>query len=75
MKLVNALDIAHGCNLETVGEAIYNIRLHATNLFAYDEAQKEYDELISECNQMSEKYGFNDDSDIFDALISMAKNI
>jgi len=35
MKIQSALEIANACDLETVGEAIYNIQLHAGNLFSY----------------------------------------
>ena len=46
MKLKDAIEIAKDCGLETVGEAIYNIKIHAGNLFLHGEEQKEYDELL-----------------------------
>ena len=46
MKLKDAIEIAKDCGLETVGEAIYNIKLHSNNLFLHGEEQKEYDELL-----------------------------
>ena len=48
MKLKLCLEIAKDCNLETVGEALYNIRMHAGNLFAYAEINKELEELQKE---------------------------
>lgn len=33
------------CGLETAGEAIFNIKLHAVNLFSYSDIQKELAEL------------------------------
>jgi len=48
MKLQTALEIGKNCELSTVGEAIYNIRIHAMNIFTYGEEQKEYDELCKE---------------------------
>ena len=45
MKLKTACDIAEACGLDTVGEAIYNIELHAPSLFAYDDLPGELKEL------------------------------
>ena len=45
MKIQKALEIANDCDLETIGEAIYNIKIHAGNLFGYDDAKKELEEL------------------------------
>lgn len=49
MKLKDALEIGLECGLTNVGEAIFNIQLHAANIFVYGEEQKEFNELISEC--------------------------
>jgi hypothetical protein len=48
MKLYNALDLGRNCGLETVSEAILNVEIHCSNLFSYDEMDKEFDELYSE---------------------------
>ena len=48
MKLVKALELAEECGLHTVFEAIYNVYLHASQLFAFGEMSKEYDELMDE---------------------------
>ena len=45
MKIQTAIEIAKDCELETVGEAIYNIKLHAGSLFSYSDIQKEIEEL------------------------------
>lgn len=45
MKIQEALELAKTCELETVGEAILNVKMHANSLFAYSEMQKELEEL------------------------------
>lgn len=51
MKFETCLEIAKDCNLETVGEALFNIRLHSGNLFAYSEIKNELEELQKEFEQ------------------------
>lgn len=48
MKLQQALEIARSCGLETVGEAILNIKMHSPSLFAYSELDAELAELDAE---------------------------
>ena len=48
MRLFTCLDIANACGLETVDEAIYNIELHATSIFAYDKIEEEISEIYQE---------------------------
>lgn len=48
MKLKRAIKIGKDCGLETIGEAIYNIELHATNIFDFDKAQEEIKELYND---------------------------
>lgn len=45
MKLQTALEVAKDCGLATVGEAIYNVKIHAGNLFSYSDIRKEIAEL------------------------------
>lgn len=45
MKIQTAIEIAKDCELETVGEAIYNVKIHAGSLFSYSDIQKEIEEL------------------------------
>lgn len=45
MKLKKACEYAEVCGLDTVGEAVLNIKLHAPSLFAYDDLTWELKEL------------------------------
>ncbi|MGV2640064.1 hypothetical protein GNF86_01230 [Clostridium perfringens] len=45
MKLKRAIKIGKDCGLETIGEAIYNIELHASSMFDFDKIQEEIKEL------------------------------
>lgn len=57
MKLKRAIKIGKDCGLETIGEAICNIELHATNIFDFDKAQEEIKELYNDF----ENSGLNED--------------
>ena len=48
MKVKEACEIAEECGLETIGEAILNIEIHATSLFLYSELNKELRELYED---------------------------
>ncbi len=48
MKFKEALEIGKDCGLDTVSEAILNIRMRAINIFDYGEEQSEYNELIED---------------------------
>lgn len=48
MKVKKACEIAEDCGLETIGEAILNIDIHAISLFSYDELNKELSELYED---------------------------
>lgn len=48
MKVKEACEIAEDCGLETIGEAILNIEIHAISLFSYDELNKELSELYED---------------------------
>lgn len=45
MKIQKAIEIANDCELETVGEAILNIKIHALSLFSYSDIDNELHEL------------------------------
>jgi hypothetical protein len=64
MKLKEALEIGKACELETVGEAIYNIRIHVGNLFVYGEEQREYNELCDDFRLYQHKFGYTLDTPI-----------
>lgn len=48
MKIFTCLNIADGCGLQTVAEAIRNIHLHASWTFDYDKLWEELIELDDE---------------------------
>ena len=48
MKLKECFNLAKACGLTTVGEAYSNIRIHAINLFIYEEITEEIQELVDE---------------------------
>lgn len=48
MKLKTACGIALDCGLNTIGEAIMNIDIHATSVFSYSEMNKELAELYED---------------------------
>jgi hypothetical protein len=48
MLLKDACDIAEECGLETIGEAIMNIQIHALSIFNYNEEKKELNELYND---------------------------
>lgn len=54
MKIQKALEIAYDCGLETVGEAICNIEIHALSLFSYTDIGKELNELRKTWNWIKE---------------------
>lgn len=45
MKLKRAIKIGKDCGLETIGEAICNIELHASSIFDFDNILEEIEEL------------------------------
>ena len=45
MKLVNAKELGKACGLETDGEAVLNVVIHASQIFEYDEIEQELQEL------------------------------
>lgn len=48
MKLKTACGIALDCGLNTIGEAIMNIDVHAISVFSYSEMNKELAELYED---------------------------
>lgn len=45
MKIFEAIKLANDCGLETLGEAVYNVEIHAIQLFSDSDWQKELNEL------------------------------
>lgn len=64
MRLFTCLDIANACGLESVGEAIFNIELHAISTFDYNKIKEE----ISEIYQEVKSRGTNSEMTINEAL-------
>lgn len=60
MTIKEACEIAKECGLETIGEAIYNIELHACNIFAYGEISEELEELHQSSMFFSNSMSIND---------------
>ena len=62
MTLKTCLEIGNDCGLETVGEALYNINLHAGNIFEYSKINTEMNELVNEAKELYSKTNFTKDS-------------
>ena len=62
MKLKTCLGIGEDCGLETVGESLYNIDLHAGNIFTYSEINKELSEMYKEATDLFSKTNFTKES-------------
>ena len=62
MTLKACLEIGNDCGLKTVGEAIYNINLHAGNIFDYSKINIEMKELLDEAKDLFSKTNFTKDS-------------
>ncbi len=76
MKIKEALEIGIGCGLETVGECVYNIELHAPSLFSYGDLPKELNELRTEESELYKSTSFTKDSNVNDVIkvIEESKN-
>lgn len=55
MNLKECFKIAEACGLTTVGEAFDNVRIHAINIFVYDEITEELQELVDEIDSLKLK--------------------
>lgn len=68
MTLKQCLEIGKECGLETIGESLFNIDLHAMNIFEYSKITEEINQLVSEANELYSKTGFTKDSKTIDIL-------
>lgn len=68
MKLVECLEIAVECGMETVGSAWLNVSLHALNIFKYDDIPNELNELTEEIDNLIRTTSFEETSDCVDVL-------
>lgn len=66
MKLIKCLEIGRSCDLETVGEAMLNIDMHAISIFDYEKLTEELSEMHDEFNSS----GFTKDTLISSVLKS-----
>lgn len=66
MKLKRAIKIGKDCGLETIGEAICNIELHASSIFDFDKVQEEIEELHNDFRNS----GLNEDDLLEDFIIT-----
>lgn len=64
MTLQDCLSLAEDCDLEEVGEAILNVRMHAGSLFSYSDINKELQELNDDAVKLYERTDFNSASKI-----------
>jgi len=55
MNLKECFNLAEACGLTTVGEAFDNVRIHAINIFVYDEITEELQELVDEIDSLKLK--------------------
>ena len=62
MTLKMCLEIGLDCGLETVGEALYNIDLHAMNIFDYSKIVIELEHLKLQADDLYSKTNFTEDS-------------
>jgi len=67
MKLKEAFEFARACELSTVGESMYNILIHASNLFDYESANAEWNELNEDLKELTRKTGLDENSSIEEA--------
>lgn len=66
MRLIKCLEIGKSCDLETVGEAMLNIDMHAISIFDYEKLTEELREMYDEF----ENSGFKKDTLISSVLES-----
>lgn len=68
MTLKTCLEIGLDCGLETIGEAVYNIDLHAMSIFDYKTMNQEILHLYKEVEDLYNKTNFTKDSFVTDVL-------
>lgn len=62
MTLKNCLEIGFDCGMETVGESIYNIDLHASNIFDYNTMNQEVLQVYREAADLFNNTAFTKNS-------------
>lgn len=64
MLVREALEIGLECGLETVGEAVLNIQIHAASLFGYSDIPNEVGELLKDEKALYSETSFTNESAI-----------
>ena len=68
MTLKTCLEIGNDCGLETIGESIFNIDMHAMNIFDYSKITEEINKVVKEKDELFSKTNFTNDSKTEDVL-------
>lgn len=68
MTLQTCLDIGVDCGLDTIGEALFNIELHAICIFDYSTLNEELNQLKEEANKVYIRANFSDESSIQEVI-------
>ena len=62
MTLKSCLEIGLDCGLETVGKSIYNMEIHALNIFEYSKINQELLQIYREATDVFNKTNFTKES-------------
>lgn len=73
MKLIEALELADDCGLESISEAIFNVYLHASQLFVYDKIEEEYNEIFDEWHNLRDHTVFDSTSSVREVMDYLRK--
>ena len=74
MTLKNCLKIGLDCGLETVGESIYNMEIHALNIFEYSKINQELLQIYREATDVFNKTNFTKES-LTDEVLNWIKEM
>lgn len=72
MSIQDRLEIGKGCDLETIEEAMLNVKIHCMDLFDPHNLACEIAELVSGKQDLFERTGFTEESLIDDALNALS---
>lgn len=69
MKLKQCIDIAEDCGLNTLGDAVLNVDIHAMSIFDYRKLSGELMELYKEYNDLYKSGLIDKDTSLEDAKL------
>lgn len=69
MKLKQCIDIAENCGLNTLGDAVLNVDIHAMSIFDYRKLSGELMELYREYNDLYKSGLIDKDTSLEDAKL------